>query len=198
MSSRAITFEILKEIYGVKEKPCNKLPRPIQQKPHRDRSLDDWGGPRARNQVRAIMALSFFCLLRSDEALNLRSEGISVNPQNLTLNLRSRKTSPFGVLISFSSPFVNSDLDILRLSLQAIHLMEVRWLSTRNDFYKTLTYHWLHNIHSSHPIYPFSLYDNPVSLSLHSVGRFWHSIYPTFIHQWLCLLLFFILDVVGR
>ena len=126
MSSRAITFEILKEIYGVKEKPCNKLPRPIQQKPHRDRSLDDWGGPRARNQVRAIMALSFFCLLRSDEALNLRSEGISVNPQNLTLNLRSRKTSPFGVLISFSSPFVNSDLDILRLSLQAIHLMEVR------------------------------------------------------------------------
>jgi hypothetical protein len=127
MSSRAITSEMLRELYAVKEKPCNKLPRPIQQTPHRERSLDDWGGPRARNQVHAITTLSFVCLLRSDEVLNLRIEDIRVNPRqpkSITVNLTSRKTSPFGVLISFSSAFMNSDLDIPRL--QAIHLMEVR------------------------------------------------------------------------
>lgn len=136
MSSRAITSEMLKEIYAVKEKPCNKVPRPIQQIPHRDRSLDDWGGPRARTQAHAITTLAFVCLLRSDEVLNLRIEDIRVNPRNpttITVDLTSRKTSPFGKLISFSSSSMNltvypgcKPFTLWRLDNDEAHLCPVR------------------------------------------------------------------------
>lgn len=100
MSSRAITSDMIKDIYAIKSLPSNRILRPVQQTSYKDRRLDDWGGPRARALVHLVTVLAFICLLRSDEALSLKMEDIElISPECIRVNLTSRKTSPFGRLL---------------------------------------------------------------------------------------------------
>ena len=98
MSSRAITAHHIRQIYDYNNTPESLAPVPFQQTPRNaEKSLDDWGGPRIRLLVHAITVLSFTCLLRSDEVVNLRVEDVTVlHPDCISVCLTSRKTSQFG------------------------------------------------------------------------------------------------------
>ncbi|KJA19680.1 hypothetical protein HYPSUDRAFT_143429 [Hypholoma sublateritium FD-334 SS-4] len=64
------------------------------------------------------MVLSFICLLRSDEVVNLRAEDVTVlGPDCISVCLTSRKTAQFGA----SKPFI-----LWRLPEEQIHLCPVR------------------------------------------------------------------------
>lgn len=58
-----------------------------------------WGNPRRRLLVHAVVTLAFVCLLRLDEVLNLTFEDITFHSaEHIEIDLFSRKTHPFGGL----------------------------------------------------------------------------------------------------
>ncbi|KAJ7270890.1 hypothetical protein C8J57DRAFT_1065078, partial [Mycena rebaudengoi] len=71
---------------------------------------DEWGSPRRRIQVHAIMLIAMWCLLRSDEVVRITFDDLCfcvVDPQDpdgppyIELRLKWRKTSPFGWIKPF-------------------------------------------------------------------------------------------------
>ncbi|KAF8958230.1 hypothetical protein BDZ97DRAFT_1668802, partial [Flammula alnicola] len=102
MSSRAITSDIIKQMFDFNNLSENLIPRPIRQTSRQEKSLADWGGPRARMLVHAVVCLAFVCLLRSDEVLNLRVEDVEfIDSHTISVTLPSRKNSPFGKILLY-------------------------------------------------------------------------------------------------
>ncbi|KDR76101.1 hypothetical protein GALMADRAFT_247303 [Galerina marginata CBS 339.88] len=120
MSSRAITAEVIRDIYKFNNLPENLTPRPIKHTSRETKSMADWGGPRARLLVHVVITMAFICLLRSDEVLNLRREDVEFLPDgSMSITLSSRKNSPFG-----SKPF-----RLWMLHKEDTHLCAVRALA---------------------------------------------------------------------
>jgi len=103
MSSRAVTADILRKIYnynqaeGRADITCATDSAPPPGK-------DCWGTARRRKLVHAVALISFHCLLRIDETLNLRYEDLTWDAQEDTviIQLESRKTHQFGGRILLS------------------------------------------------------------------------------------------------
>jgi len=95
MSSRALTREVIQRMYAYNQAEGRSevqafMPRTLKAKA-------SWGSPRRRLLVHAVLTLAFVCLLRIDEALNLRFEDIIFHsPEAIEINLFSKKTHPFG------------------------------------------------------------------------------------------------------
>ncbi|KAH8978534.1 DNA breaking-rejoining enzyme [Lactarius hatsudake] len=63
---------------------------------------DQWGGPRARQQLHLAFTLAFSCLLRVDEVLKIQSHDIVLlDDHTFELTLPFRKTSQFGDIKPF-------------------------------------------------------------------------------------------------
>ncbi|KAF8335627.1 hypothetical protein F5887DRAFT_891825 [Amanita rubescens] len=92
MSSRALTSQDIKTIWEFNEKNYHKQGAMVTPS-----SEKQWGRERARRLVHAIITLSFVCLLRIDEALNICKKDIEIiGPDCLSVTLQKRKTDPFG------------------------------------------------------------------------------------------------------
>ncbi|KAF8332916.1 hypothetical protein F5887DRAFT_1173636 [Amanita rubescens] len=92
MSSRAITSQDIREMWEFNEKVYGQETIAVPNS-----SEKQWGRERTRRLVHAIITLSFVCLLRADEALNLRMEDIDIRgPKCLSITLQKRKTNQFG------------------------------------------------------------------------------------------------------
>jgi integrase len=98
LSSRAITSTIIKDSYHFNN----------QWHDHHDyehalatsKSPDSWGGRRARLLVHSVVTLSFCCLLRIDEALNLQVSDITIeSTECISITLPFRKTNPYGGML---------------------------------------------------------------------------------------------------
>ncbi|KDR70557.1 hypothetical protein GALMADRAFT_76008 [Galerina marginata CBS 339.88] len=124
MSSRAITSETIKKIHDFNNLPENLIPREIVITSREARSIDDWGGLRARILVHVIITMAFVCLLRSDEILNLCVEDIELmDDDSITITLSSRKNSPFG------QDYCSKPFRLFMLPKEYMHLCPVRALA---------------------------------------------------------------------
>jgi hypothetical protein len=102
MSSRAITSTDIKELYDFNNQPQHQTTG-YKPTPRKGRHIDHWGGPRARLLVHAVVTIAFSCLLRIDEALNLKATDITIlNDQCMSINLSQRKTDPYGGKLGLS------------------------------------------------------------------------------------------------
>lgn len=102
MSSRALTFDALCQLRKVNHLQKNWTLTPFA--PTRRRASGNmYIGPRARRMLQAVYALAFWCLLRSDEVLNIRMKDLKmVDPERniMELTLTHRKTHQFECLCS--------------------------------------------------------------------------------------------------
>ncbi|KAF8962215.1 hypothetical protein BDZ97DRAFT_1733231, partial [Flammula alnicola] len=95
MSSRAITSSDIRKMYKYNNDNGNATIQPYSGPT--PRSQKTWGGPRARLLVHAVVTLSFVCLLRIDEVLNLKFEHVTVEEGNrVKITLPSRKNAQYG------------------------------------------------------------------------------------------------------
>jgi len=98
MSTRAITADTLRRMfrYNQAEGRSNILEETPGRVPGVEK--DPWGTARRRILVHAVAIISFHCLLRIDETLNLRFEDLTWDFTNETVSiqLETRKTHQFG------------------------------------------------------------------------------------------------------
>ncbi|CAA7269937.1 unnamed protein product [Cyclocybe aegerita] len=130
-SACAITSDILEQLFDF-----NHLPENWNIKDYNPRSrlqkenLHQWGGPLARHALSAIYAITFLCLLRSDEVLKIRREYIEFNKNGVTLTLPFRKTHKDGGIQPFP---------IQALPEEEAHLCPVRALGEWMNASKIMT-----------------------------------------------------------
>jgi hypothetical protein len=97
MSSRAITSTVIKDLYDFNNQPQYRTIEGYKPTPRKDKSIANWGGPRARLLVHAVVTLAFCCLLRIDEVLTLQAQDVTILlTECLSINLSDRKTDPYG------------------------------------------------------------------------------------------------------
>ncbi|PPR02923.1 hypothetical protein CVT26_009778 [Gymnopilus dilepis] len=100
MSSRAITSSDIRKLYDFNNSEGRDIILPYSGST--PRSEKEWGGPRARLLVHAVVTLAFVCLLRVDEVLKLQFEDITQHPgDRLQIILPFRKNSQFGGIKPF-------------------------------------------------------------------------------------------------
>ncbi|KAJ7602151.1 hypothetical protein FB45DRAFT_761277 [Roridomyces roridus] len=97
-SSRAITAEIIRELYNYNHQPdvgdIKSYTPGRRSAPKKDH---EWAGGRMRRLLQCTYVLAFLCLLRFDEVLKIRLEDIQfVTPTCVKLTLPFRKTHQFG------------------------------------------------------------------------------------------------------
>jgi len=99
MSSRAVTADVLRLIYNYNQSEGRSdINRETESAPPPGEARDRWGTARRRILVHAVALISFHCLLRIDETLNLRYEDLTWDFEHDTvvIQLGSRKTHQFG------------------------------------------------------------------------------------------------------
>jgi hypothetical protein len=102
MSSRAITSTVIKEMFDYNNQPQHRTVG-YKPTPRKDRQIDNWGGPRARLLVHAVVTMAFSCLLRIDEALTLQVADITIlQTECMSITLSQRKTDPYGGRLNFN------------------------------------------------------------------------------------------------
>ncbi|KAJ7619592.1 DNA breaking-rejoining enzyme, partial [Roridomyces roridus] len=102
-SARAITPEILEELYHHNNKPHIKNIQPLEPR-SRKRPADpnEWCGGRTRVMLYAVYIISFLCLLRFDEALKIQGHEIClIGDTAVELTLPFRKTNQNGGIKPF-------------------------------------------------------------------------------------------------
>ncbi|KAK6996071.1 hypothetical protein R3P38DRAFT_2566244 [Favolaschia claudopus] len=97
-SARAITEEMLLELYKFSNKPeilgVTKIRSTFEES---RQGVHEWGGARARRLLALAYILAFLCLLRFDEVLKIQVHDIEwVSDTCIKLTLPFRKTSQFG------------------------------------------------------------------------------------------------------
>jgi len=94
MTSRALTSDVIRKIFTYNQADGRSI---VQLFVPHGKAKDTWGSPRHRLLVHAVLTMAFVCLLRIDEVLNLRFEAIQFHsPEQIEIELFSRKTHPFG------------------------------------------------------------------------------------------------------
>jgi hypothetical protein len=107
MSSRAITSTVIKDLYDFNNQPQHRTMEGYKPTPRKDKKLENWGGPRARLFVHAVVTLAFCCLLWIDEVLTLQALDIRIlSPECLSISLMHRKTDPYGGEVAFTCGMV--------------------------------------------------------------------------------------------
>ncbi|KAI6137807.1 DNA breaking-rejoining enzyme [Pisolithus tinctorius] len=111
ISARAISSEILSQLYHFNHLPDNWTIRPYQPGTRRPRDpnhcgqddrLADWGGARARCLLQAAYTIAFICLLRFDEVLKIQVHDINFmydatgTTTGMSITLPFRKTHQTG------------------------------------------------------------------------------------------------------
>lgn len=96
-SARAITQEIMKRIFDFNEAFCVAHPPHTTSK----RDTSNWGNSNTRQMLQFLYVVSFWCLLRYDEALNIEFHQIEMAQGDdgitfLKISLPFRKTHQFG------------------------------------------------------------------------------------------------------
>jgi hypothetical protein len=139
MSSRAITSAVIKDLFDFNNQPQYRTIEAYKAIPHQDRVTGNWGGPRARLLVHAVVAIAFSCLLRIDEALNLRAVDVTILcTECISINLSQRKTNPYGGMTQINPDSPACDLTpglgikpfiLWRLDDDERHLCPVRALA---------------------------------------------------------------------
>jgi hypothetical protein len=126
MSSRAVNPGLLKTLWDFNHLPQNwsiKSYAP-QSRSKSGRDLQHWGGGRTRRLLHAIYSMSFWCLLRFDEALRIQMHDLEViSSACIKLTLPFRKTDQFGgsFLYSHCLPTLNLLADIKPFHLHLMH-----------------------------------------------------------------------------
>ncbi|KAF7308877.1 DNA breaking-rejoining enzyme [Mycena kentingensis (nom. inval.)] len=121
-SARAITPEILEQLYHHNNQPGVGDIKPIVRTKRANKNRNDWGGGRMRRLLQAVYVISYLCLLRFDEALKIQIHDIRrLNEHSYELTLPFRKTSQYGDI----KPFV-----LHEMPEQDAHLCPVRALSS--------------------------------------------------------------------
>lgn len=93
MASRAMTEDIFKDIYQYNRSHHHWHATGDWH----STSEDDWGGGRVRRLVCAVALISFWCLLRGEEALRLQFHNIIVvSPTCVEITIPWRKQSQNG------------------------------------------------------------------------------------------------------
>ena len=95
MSSRAITFRVLRELHAENHSPEKWKLQPCAPVP-RARGFEL--GPHARRLLQAVYTLAFWCLLRSDEVLTIQMKDVKLlyaTKGVIELTLTHRKTHQF-------------------------------------------------------------------------------------------------------
>ncbi|KAK7034796.1 hypothetical protein R3P38DRAFT_3312137 [Favolaschia claudopus] len=97
-SARAITEEMLLELYKFSNKPeIAQIKEYAPRSRKADKESHEWGGARARRLLALAYILAFLCLLRFDEVLKIQVHDIEwVSDTCIKLTLPFRKTSQFG------------------------------------------------------------------------------------------------------
>jgi integrase len=99
MSSRALTREVIEKMYAYNHAEGRSEVQPFMDR----KAKQSWGNPRRRLLVHAVLTVAFVCLLRIDEALNLRFEDIIFHsPEKIEIHLFKRKTHQCGGLSHIS------------------------------------------------------------------------------------------------
>ncbi|KAH7904261.1 DNA breaking-rejoining enzyme [Hygrophoropsis aurantiaca] len=102
VSARAITPEILAELYHLNHQPENWDIKEWQPGSRKQGEASTWGGGRARRLLGAAYAISFMCLLRFDETLKIQHHDITFIGDNcIKLMLPFRKTAQYGCIEPF-------------------------------------------------------------------------------------------------
>jgi integrase len=96
MSSRALTSDQIRRIYAHNAVEGRSTLQIVTPRKSRSKDPESWGSPRHRLLVHAVTTLAFTCLLRLDEALNLRFEDIEFHDDHAVVTLASRKTHQLG------------------------------------------------------------------------------------------------------
>lgn len=97
MSSRALTSDTIQELYNFNNQPQYRTIEGYKPTARQEKSVDKWGGGRARLLVHAVVTLAFSCLLRIDEVLNLQAHDITIlSRESISIHLPFRKTNPYG------------------------------------------------------------------------------------------------------
>ncbi|KAJ3540347.1 hypothetical protein NM688_g6236 [Phlebia brevispora] len=103
-SARAITEDIMKRLYDFNQQvPLEAVP---QKRKNHPSGQDAWAGYCVRTMLHCLYTISMLCLLRYDEALNIRWEDITFGFTSLGLlfvkiDLSCRKTHQFGGIAPF-------------------------------------------------------------------------------------------------
>ncbi|KAF7791348.1 hypothetical protein EIP86_002362 [Pleurotus ostreatoroseus] len=104
-SARAMNEDVMKQLYDYNTRvPLESLaPNPKKRKTE---DASHWAGYQVRMMLHFLYVLSMLCLLRYDEALNIRWEDISIGLTTegvyfIRLDLPFRKTHQFGDIIPF-------------------------------------------------------------------------------------------------
>ncbi|KAF7321720.1 DNA breaking-rejoining enzyme [Mycena kentingensis (nom. inval.)] len=96
-SARAITPEILEQLYHHNNQPGVGDIKPVVRTKRANKNRNDWGGGRMRRLLQAVYVISYLCLLRFDEALKIQIHDIRLlNDHSFELTLPFRKTSQYG------------------------------------------------------------------------------------------------------
>ncbi|KAJ7469078.1 DNA breaking-rejoining enzyme [Mycena latifolia] len=126
-SARAITPEIIFNLYHYNNKPEVAEIKPVRRRNRKDPvDPNEWGGGRSRRMLHAVYVIAFLCLLRFDEALKIQLQDIRwLSDTSFELSLPFRKTSQYGEI----KPFV-----LHELPEDQAHLCPVRALTKSEKF----------------------------------------------------------------
>jgi integrase len=94
MSSRALASDQIRRMYAYNTVEGRSTSQNVTPRKSRSKDPESWGSPRHRLLVHAVTTLGFTCMLRLDEALNLRFEDIEFCDDHAVITLASRKTHP--------------------------------------------------------------------------------------------------------
>ncbi len=125
MSSRALTSDDIRMMYAYNMDQGRTNIKDFSI----SKAKDQWGNPRRRLLVHAVVTLAFTCLMRIDEVLHLTFEDIIFHPaEHIEINLFSTKTHPFGGLF-LCIAFLHSEQLSFVTGSRPYHL----WLFPKSD-----------------------------------------------------------------